>query len=129
MTIDYVVTAPAGELINDAFLSANAGNFGGTGVWSISETLVNAVTSAPIAAFEANALNPSVLVTFPGVNSIVATKDIFLYGGTLGETLSVISQGYSSTTSIPEPSSIALLGIGMTGFLAFRRLFKRASAA
>jgi hypothetical protein len=31
--------------------------------------------------------------------------------------------------SVPEPSSMALLGIGMTGFLAFRRLFKRPSAA
>jgi PEP-CTERM motif len=31
--------------------------------------------------------------------------------------------------SVPEPNSIALLGIGMTGFLAFRRLFKRSSAA
>jgi len=30
---------------------------------------------------------------------------------------------------IPEPTSIALLGIGMTGFLAFRRLFKRTSVA
>jgi PEP-CTERM motif len=30
---------------------------------------------------------------------------------------------------IPEPSSIALLGIGMTGFLAYRRLFKRSSVA
>jgi hypothetical protein len=42
--------------------------------------------------------------------------------------------GFSGTTSvsstaIPEPSSLALLGIGMTGFLAFRRLFKRPSVA
>jgi PEP-CTERM motif len=29
--------------------------------------------------------------------------------------------------SVPEPGSMALLGIGMTGFLAFRRLFKRNS--
>jgi hypothetical protein len=30
---------------------------------------------------------------------------------------------------IPEPGSMALLGIGMTGFLAFRRLFKRHAIA
>jgi len=33
------------------------------------------------------------------------------------------------TSAVPEPASIALLGIGMTGFLAFRRLFKRTSVA
>jgi hypothetical protein len=30
---------------------------------------------------------------------------------------------------IPEPTSLALLGIGMTGFLALRRFFKRTSVA
>jgi hypothetical protein len=34
-----------------------------------------------------------------------------------------------TTAAIPEPASIALLGIGMTGFLAFRRLFKRTTVA
>jgi len=43
--------------------------------------------------------------------------------------------GISSSTltvtfaAVPEPTSIALLGIGMTGFLAFRRLFKRTLVA
>jgi PEP-CTERM motif len=35
----------------------------------------------------------------------------------------------STSTAIPEPTSMALLGIGMTGFLAFRRLFKRPAVA
>jgi hypothetical protein len=50
--------------------------------------------------------------------------------------LSGLSPGYKSSTitvtpyaSVPEPTSFALLGIGMTGFLAFRRLFKRNSVA
>jgi hypothetical protein len=34
-----------------------------------------------------------------------------------------------SFSTVPEPTSMALLGIGMTSFLAFRRFFKRTTAA
>jgi hypothetical protein len=37
--------------------------------------------------------------------------------------------GNMSAQSVPEPASLALLGIGMTGFLAFRRFFKKTSVA
>ncbi len=36
---------------------------------------------------------------------------------------------YSTAAIIPEPTSMALLGIGMTGFFAFRRFFRRTAVA
>jgi hypothetical protein len=39
------------------------------------------------------------------------------------------SSAVVTSVAVPEPASIALLGIGMTGFLAFRRFFKKTSVA
>jgi hypothetical protein len=123
VSISYTVTAPAGELINDAFLSTTGGILGTTGGYSVSETL-----SVPGTTLSANLGSPTDTINFAGVNSITVSKDIFLNGGNGGTSLSVITQAFSST-GVPEPSSMALLGIGMTGFLAFRRLFKRHAVA
>jgi hypothetical protein len=131
MTVDYalsyVVTAPAGHLISDATLSAAMGNNGGTGTVSIVELLTfpdgsgkSMEVSLPGSSQET--------ITFPGVQSILVQKDMFLNGGSLGANVTFVNQGFSST-SIPEPASMALLGIGMTGLLAFRRFFKKTSAA
>jgi len=131
VSLSYVVTAPAGELINDAFLSTTGGILGTTGGYSVKETFVDATTLLPILPappLAANALAPTVTGYFAGHQSILVSKDIFLFGGDGGTSLSVITQAFSST-GVPEPSSMALLGIGMTGFLAFRRLFKRHAIA
>lgn len=50
----------------------------------------------------------------------------FLSGLSAGVTDSFL---HVAVAAVPEPTSIALLGIGMTGFLAFRRLFKRTAIA
>jgi hypothetical protein len=126
VSITYVVTAPKGELINDAVLITTGG---GSGSYLVNETLTNAVTFAPITTLATSSTtSASDLEHFAGVNSILVTKDIFLSGGTSGESLSIITQAFSSS-GVPEPSSMALMGIGITGLLAFRRLFKRNAVA
>jgi hypothetical protein len=128
VSITYVVTAPKGELLTDALLLTTGG---GTGSYLVNESLANAANGAPITTLSGSSAGPSgQLVSFAGVQSIFVTKDIFMVGGANGpESLSVVQQAFSSTGGVPEPSSIALLGIGMTGFLAFRRLFKRQAVA
>jgi hypothetical protein len=130
--ITYTVTAPAGQLITDAYLAIN-GSAAHGGTASVSENLYSGLT--PIAYLYADESNPptsiSDLVTFAGVRSItLVEKDIDLAGNASNSTaaLSFVDQGFSSSDGrVPEPTSMALLGIGMAGFLAYRRLFKRAA--
>jgi hypothetical protein len=127
--ISYTITAPAGSVINDALLSATF-NLppGTTGSVSIGESLFNAATGASLGQLQVSNTSTSDLVQFAGVNSILVQKDILIFGGSLGAGVSFVNQGFSST-AVPEPASLALLGIGMTGFLAFRRFFKKTSVA
>jgi len=134
-TVDYAisfnVTAPSGSLINDATLSAVLNlPLGTTGNVSIGENIYNAATGALLGSLSVSgpSTSPSDTISFAGVNSIFVQKDILVIGGSLGAGVSIINQGFSST-GVPEPSSMALLGIGVTGFLAFRRLFKRHAVA
>jgi hypothetical protein len=61
-----------------------------------------------------------------GITTIVdnqATTDFTLVLGHTGVTAN--GGTLSVTESVPEPTSMALLGIGMAGFFTYRRLFKR----
>jgi hypothetical protein len=73
----------------------------------------------------------------PGVMFTFTTNDVDPAGVFQGST-NLVTTGSTHTTqasqvtasgSVPEPASLALLGIGMTGFLAFRRFFKKSSVA
>jgi len=128
LAISYTVTAPAGEKLTDAYLSVTGSTFGDAYI-TIGETLTSG--NVTIGTLTANVPGkPTDTLLFPhGYQSITVSKDIYLYGGiTPGShaSISVITQAFSS--AVPEPSSMALLGIGMASFFTYRRLFKRPSA-
>jgi PEP-CTERM motif len=64
------------------------------------------------------------------VNYTVSPADGVLFGKEMHLVLTPgTTAAQSFSVSVPEPASWALLGIGMTGFLAFRRYFKKTSVA
>jgi hypothetical protein len=125
--ITYQVTALKGT-ISDAYLAFTGGVFAGTGAISVSESITT-LTGAPLATMEASIPGVNVTTsTFAPQTAILVTKDISVIGGSNGATVSVIDQGFSGQ-GVPEPASIALLGIGISGLFALRRFFKRPSVA
>jgi hypothetical protein len=91
--------------------------------------VITAPTPAGAYSIELNNFNASSLsftIQFTESNTPL------LYGGVLAslsgvsgtvDTSSVNVGAFVTTQSVPEPSSIALLGIGLSGFIAFRRRF------
>jgi hypothetical protein len=62
-----------------------------------------------------------------GTTTLTETGDfttIFGHSGAFG-----VGDLSVKEAAVPEPGTMALLGIGMTGLLAFRRLFKRVKTA
>jgi len=134
--ISYVVTAPPGVHLFDGLLSATFNlPLGTTGTVSIGETFTDEATGQVIGSLQVDQNHPSMSSIFLNgaqAQSILVQKDILINGGSLGAGVSFINQGYSEVgqhTTTPEPASMALLGIGVTGLLAFRRFFKKTSVA
>jgi len=71
--------------------------------------------------------NQTLDFTFVAAPPIALNEDHLL--GIIGPGPTGLTANVTTSGLVPEPTSIALLGIGMTGFLAFRRLFKRTSVA
>jgi hypothetical protein len=113
-TISYTVTAPSSDPMTDASLALAAEPFGAGGA---TETLSNNKT------LSASGSSLSDSTTFTAITSLDVTDATFLVGGFTPTTLT--NQFSETPVSTPEPSSLALLGVGLSAFGLARRRKRR----
>jgi len=104
--------------IDDAFASFT-GTATGTGSASLSETLSNGATLSLT-------YPGSTSTTFPSIDELSVLKDQNDFSGPAGSAeTSLLQNGFSDTTAMPEPSTLALLGTACFGLGWFGRRRKR----
>ncbi len=111
-----VTFAGTGGSISDIVVKASGATVGSTSV-IMSGTGVEVNFSSPLANASGIYLTFETTSAPTGISSAVWTYKS-------GSPVAAPAVGIQ-TAAVPEPASMALLGIGMAGFLSFRRFFKR----
>lgn len=124
VVLSYQVTVTnSANLISGANLSFNGFEFGSNGVAEVTEQVLTNTSDLygqmeVYASPGSNVLSTSLAIN-PPQPQLNLDKDVFTYSiGLSFASISTINQSYMQ---VPEPSTVALVGMGLVGVLALRR--------